>query len=261
MNRVDVPLLRRQRRSRKAKRLIPLMTVILALAATWSYVPARVGPARSGSHPEGKVRSNVTFARDPCPEGEYEGGAHSASMPLARLHSSQGPFWTRWFRKDTRPPQAHGERVEGNSLPQANAGGPTHRWGLITSSGMAGDLDDVPSPEDVGRATWTLLHTIAAQMPDVLSFEQQRDASSLISSLARLYPCQSCAKDFQAIIQKTPPRLETKQELTDWLCDAHNVVNQKLGKKTFDCSLAKFRWPGFRCNEKKGENRTSVGCS
>eukprot|EP00467_Chlorarachnion_reptans_P010113 CAMPEP_0114502026 /NCGR_PEP_ID=MMETSP0109-20121206/8821_1 /TAXON_ID=29199 /ORGANISM="Chlorarachnion reptans, Strain CCCM449" /LENGTH=230 /DNA_ID=CAMNT_0001679813 /DNA_START=133 /DNA_END=826 /DNA_ORIENTATION=- len=131
----------------------------------------------------------------------------------------------------TRPPQAHGERVEGNSLPQANAGGPTHRWGLITSSGMAGDLDDVPSPEDVGRATWTLLHTIAAQMPDVLSFEQQRDASSLISSLARLYPCQSCAKDFQAIIQKTPPRLETKQELTDWLCDAHNVVNQKLGKK------------------------------
>uniref|UniRef100_A0A453IQK1 Sulfhydryl oxidase n=1 Tax=Aegilops tauschii subsp. strangulata TaxID=200361 RepID=A0A453IQK1_AEGTS len=35
--------------------------------------------------------------------------------------------------------------------------------------------------EEVGRATWMLLHTIAAQFPDEPTRQQKRDAKELVS--------------------------------------------------------------------------------
>ena len=31
------------------------------------------------------------------------------------------------------------------------------------------------------------------------------------------------------------PRVSGRNELMKWMCEAHNEVNTKLGKKTFDC--------------------------
>lgn len=54
---------------------------------------------------------------------------------------------------------------------------------------------------EVGRATWTLLHTLAAQLPDRPSRRQQRDVRALIDLLTRIYPCGDCASHFAEMVR------------------------------------------------------------
>uniref|UniRef100_A0A061SB40 Sulfhydryl oxidase n=1 Tax=Tetraselmis sp. GSL018 TaxID=582737 RepID=A0A061SB40_9CHLO len=57
------------------------------------------------------------------------------------------------------------------------------------------------SQAELGRATWTLLHTTAAQFPERPTRQQQRDARKLVYVLSRTYPCAECAKHFREIIK------------------------------------------------------------
>lgn len=43
-------------------------------------------------------------------------------------------------------------------------------------------------------------------------------------------------------MKETPPRVDSQESLSRWLCDMHNVVNVKLGKPTFDCRKVNERW-------------------
>jgi FAD-linked sulfhydryl oxidase len=38
------------------------------------------------------------------------------------------------------------------------------------------------------------------------------------------------------------PRVSNRDEFGQWLCEAHNAVNVKLGKKSFDCARWEERW-------------------
>ncbi len=58
----------------------------------------------------------------------------------------------------------------------------------------------------------------------------------------RLYPCWTCADDFRAYVEKVPVRAAGRDDFGQWLCDAHNDVNRKLGKPVFDCSRWQERW-------------------
>lgn len=40
----------------------------------------------------------------------------------------------------------------------------------------------------------------------------------------------------------SPPAVESRQEFSQWMCRLHNEVNQRLGKKMFDCSKVDQRW-------------------
>ena len=71
--------------------------------------------------------------------------------------------------------------------------------------------------ETLGRGTWTLLHTMAAT-------------------------CWFCAKDLQGFIAREGVRASSRDELGNWLCRAHNEVNNKLGKPNFDCARWEERW-------------------
>ena len=55
--------------------------------------------------------------------------------------------------------------------------------------------------EELGRATWVFLHTLAAQFPERPTRQQQRDARQLVDSLTRIYPCADCAQHFQEIVR------------------------------------------------------------
>ncbi|KAG1342063.1 putative FAD-linked sulfhydryl oxidase ERV1 [Cocos nucifera] len=55
--------------------------------------------------------------------------------------------------------------------------------------------------EDIGRATWTLLHSIAAQFPDQPTRQQKRDAKELMAIISRLYPCKECADHFKEVLK------------------------------------------------------------
>lgn len=39
-----------------------------------------------------------------------------------------------------------------------------------------------------------------------------------------------------------PPKTESQEALSQWLCRLHNKVNIKTGKEIFDCSKVNERW-------------------
>ncbi|TFK39932.1 ERV/ALR sulfhydryl oxidase domain-containing protein [Crucibulum laeve] len=112
--------------------------------------------------------------------------------------------------------------------------------------------DCPPDVEQLGRATWTFLHTTAAYYPEKPTPTQRVNMLSLIRSLPMLYPCTSCATDFGEDVSKNPPDVSSRERLSKWLCERHNEVNQKLGKEKFDCVKVDERWrdgpPDGRCD-------------
>ena len=68
------------------------------------------------------------------------------------------------------------------SLSQATAPG----WGSGTaaSRSSSGGAGGTVTREEVGRAAWTFLHTLAAQHPERPTRQQQRDARNLVSELS-----------------------------------------------------------------------------
>lgn len=88
---------------------------------------------------------------------------------------------------------------------------------------------------------------MAAAYPARASPREQADLRAFLGLFARLYPCWSCAADFERYLQtERPPdahrALAGRAEFGQWLCDAHNAVNRKLGKKAFDCARWEERW-------------------
>lgn len=69
----------------------------------------------------------------------------------------------------------------------------------------ATDDDIAPDAQQLGRATWTLLHAMADSYPERPSAETQADATRFFHFLSRRYPCGTCAADFRAEIAKDPP--------------------------------------------------------
>ncbi|KAJ5967712.1 hypothetical protein N7501_003960 [Penicillium viridicatum] len=106
--------------------------------------------------------------------------------------------------------------------------------------------DCPPDVEELGRSTWTLLHSMAATYPEKANMEHQANMSGFLKFFAKLYPCWVCADDFQTWMAhpsgQNQPKLESRKEFGWWMCEAHNEVNRKLGKKEFDCRLWEQRW-------------------
>jgi len=103
--------------------------------------------------------------------------------------------------------------------------------------------DCPPDVDELGRSSWTLLHTMAASYPERPSLTQQSEVTQFISLFGKLYPCWVCAGDFQQWIKSgNEPRVGSRDEFGRWMCEAHNAVNEKLGKSTFNCNLWQERW-------------------
>ncbi|KAK3384761.1 ERV/ALR sulfhydryl oxidase domain-containing protein [Podospora didyma] len=102
--------------------------------------------------------------------------------------------------------------------------------------------DCPPDVAALGQSSWTLLHSIAATYPTTPTTTEQSDIKSFMKLFSKLYPCWVCAEDFQHYIQKKEVRAGSRDEFGNWLCEAHNEVNKKLGKATFDCSKWEERW-------------------
>jgi len=105
------------------------------------------------------------------------------------------------------------------------------------------------SKEDLGRATWTFLHTLAAQYPERPTGRQQKDARELVYILTRLYPCADCAKHWEQLVRDFPPRVSSGPEFRQWMCEAHNIVNRSIGKPAFNCDFVESRWGAVECQE------------
>ncbi|RZB41557.1 Evr1 Alr domain containing protein [Asbolus verrucosus] len=96
--------------------------------------------------------------------------------------------------------------------------------------------------EELGRASWGLLHTMAAKFPEKPSKTEQKNMTNFFHLFSKFYPCDYCAEDFRKELQSDPPQTSSQEALSQWLCRIHNRVNNKLGKDEFDCSKVNERW-------------------
>lgn len=106
------------------------------------------------------------------------------------------------------------------------------------------DLPCPPVSGVLGKSSWNLIHSMAAWYPDNPSTEDKKLMTNFMEALARFYPCTYCAADFQNNLKQSPVRVKTREELCVWLCEQHNLVNQKLDKKPFPCDIQNLdkRW-------------------
>lgn len=101
---------------------------------------------------------------------------------------------------------------------------------------------DPPDVEELGRSSWTLLHSIAARYPKQPSHTQKEEMKQFMTIFSHVYPCWWCAKDFEKFIKANAPKVDSRSDLGRWICEAHNDVNKKLNKEEFDCNLWQKRW-------------------
>ncbi|GAX79313.1 hypothetical protein CEUSTIGMA_g6754.t1 [Chlamydomonas eustigma] len=165
-------------------------------------------------------------------------------------------------------------RPIGRSLPFASVSAPlpeslslAHaKYNEMAVTALGEDMIELSAQNrraELGRATWTLLHTLAAQLPDHPTRQQQSDTRQLIDVLTRIYPCGECATHFKDIVRRNPPTVHSGPEFRTWLCHVHNIVNRSLGKPSFNCNLLVARWAPLNCSESEetGSSGSVNGCA
>lgn len=83
---------------------------------------------------------------------------------------------------------------------------------------------------------------MSAYYPDQPTPLQQTRMSSFLANFASFYPCPPCAEHLQQHIERHPPPTHSRTALSLFLCQYHNSVNHRLGKKQFDCDRYDERW-------------------
>ncbi|KAF9630860.1 hypothetical protein BFW01_g1422 [Lasiodiplodia theobromae] len=140
------------------------------------------------------------------------------------------------------------EKTKNSSSSSASTSTSTAAAALAAASAAAADQqpprDCPPDVEQLGRSSWTLLHSITGNYPARPSPQLQADTRRFMYTFAKLYPCWTCAEDFQRWLQddRNAPRVSSRDEFGRWMCEAHNAVNDKLGKDKFDCDRWEERW-------------------
>ncbi|KDN51954.1 FAD-dependent thiol oxidase [Tilletiaria anomala UBC 951] len=105
-----------------------------------------------------------------------------------------------------------------------------------------------PDGTELGRSTWTFLHSAAAYYPDKPSLKHQNAMRELMHSVSLLYPCAPCAEALRDELGRDAREggweakeltLETAissgPQIRRWLCGIHNEVNERVGKQKWQC--------------------------
>lgn len=130
--------------------------------------------------------------------------------------------------------------VNTNNNPNINIGFPNNN-DLIPGS-RTYVKEDPPDVNQLGASSWDLLHSIAAKYPNEPTSVQKNEMTEFLTIFSHIYPCHWCAHDFEKYIREHSPKVESKEQLSLWMCQAHNHVNKKLNKPQFNCNFWKQRW-------------------
>jgi FAD-linked sulfhydryl oxidase len=125
---------------------------------------------------------------------------------------------------------------------------------LVEDSDEAWAPKPAPGIVEIGNAGWTTIHSFAAYYPDKPTEKQRESAKGLIEAFTELFPCRWCADDLKEHVQKFPVKTESRAAFSQWTCDAHNHVNEHLGKPLFDCSLFDTIWRRHKAGTSNGNS-------
>ena len=85
-----------------------------------------------------------------------------------------------------------------------------------------------------GNATWLLFHTLAAQIDEDKFNNNKIILIDIIVSTCSHLPCPICMNDAKKIISKANiTNIQNKTDFIEFLRQFHNIVNIKLGNKTY----------------------------
>lgn len=87
-----------------------------------------------------------------------------------------------------------------------------------------------------GPAGWLFMHAITFGYPYAINpdnpehITKQEDYYKFFYYLGKVLPCKYCRESYQQFMNKLSPidKLNTRKELTRWMYDLHNLVNDKL---------------------------------
>lgn len=88
-------------------------------------------------------------------------------------------------------------------------------------------------PKVWGSHGWLFLHTITLNYPDEPTRFDKQNYKNFFENLSNVLPCDICSNHYKQNIRKYPIQLDSKESLTKWLHNIHNLVNIKNGKDEF----------------------------
>jgi len=127
-----------------------------------------------------------------------------------------------------------------------------------------------------GPSGWLFLHCVSFGYPYKIDptnpehLEKQNDYYRFFYYLGKVMPCKYCRNSYMDFFTKLSPmnHLGSRKELTKWLYDIHNMVNDKLGVPP--CEVPTFeeieeRYNTFRAScspltDKQRESNAVKGC-
>ncbi|KAI9292426.1 hypothetical protein K502DRAFT_332358 [Neoconidiobolus thromboides FSU 785] len=104
------------------------------------------------------------------------------------------------------------------------------------------ELGNATIKAELGKSSWRLIHTMAARFPVTPTKDEQDALKTFIYLFSRLYPCGDCARHFQGVLATLPPKVDSRESASQWACEAHNIVNARLKKPSFNCSTVLDVW-------------------
>jgi hypothetical protein len=127
-----------------------------------------------------------------------------------------------------------------------------------------------------GPSGWLFLHCVSFGFPYKIDptkpehLEKQNDYYRFFYYLGKVLPCKYCRNSYMEFFTKLSPmsHLGTRKEITKWLYDIHNLVNNKLGVPS--CEIPSFekveeQYQSFRAackplTEVQKKDNASKGC-
>ncbi|CAG9483964.1 FAD-linked sulfhydryl oxidase ERV1, putative [Plasmodium vivax] len=103
-----------------------------------------------------------------------------------------------------------------------------------SNSGKSGKVHP-PDREEIGRASWLVLHTMAANYPSKPTEEEKKKHFHFFDAFANLYPCYICKLDLLGHLKSEGINCEGRREMSTFIFNLHNRVNEDLGKDLFPC--------------------------
>jgi len=91
--------------------------------------------------------------------------------------------------------------------------------------------------DEVGRAGWRLIHSLAANYPEEPKFYQKFPWYGFVETLINFYPCERCRDHLWFNIERYGMHTANRTDLSMFMCFLHNDVNKENGKPLYECSM------------------------
>lgn len=111
------------------------------------------------------------------------------------------------------------QAVEASTATAQAAAAAAASAGVAVVASLVQQAECPPDKLEIGRATWTYLHSMAAYFPEKPSAEQRQAAVTTLQSMSLLYPCGYCASHLRDYLHSNPVNANTRNDLAQWLCN------------------------------------------